>query len=95
NNATSYALAVSHLSERIGGAGPFIADWPRGDRALSRDEKEELQRRLTTLGFDTKGADGIIGPNSRAAVRAFQQSNGLIPDGYVSGALLDRVRNQS
>ncbi|MEM8840886.1 MAG: lytic murein transglycosylase [Pseudomonadota bacterium] len=92
NNATSYALAVAHLAERIGGAGPFAGDWPRGDRALSRSEKEELQRRLTALGYDTQGADGIIGPNSRAAVRAFQQANGMIPDGYVSGSLLDRVR---
>ncbi|MEM7176551.1 MAG: lytic murein transglycosylase [Pseudomonadota bacterium] len=92
NNATSYALAVAHLAERIGGAGPVAGDWPRGDRALSRSEKEELQRRLTALGYDTQGADGIIGPNSRAAVRAFQQANGMIPDGYVSGSLLDRVR---
>ncbi|MBY8976604.1 lytic murein transglycosylase [Rhodobacteraceae bacterium NNCM2] len=92
NNATSYALAVSHLADRIGGAGPFVASWPRSDRALSRSEKEELQRRLTALGFDTQGADGIIGPNSRAAVRAFQQANGITPDGYVSGRLLDLVR---
>ncbi|MEM9043854.1 MAG: lytic murein transglycosylase [Pseudomonadota bacterium] len=92
NNATSYALAVAHLGDRIGGGGTFTADWPRNDRALSRTEKEELQRRLTALGFDTKGADGIIGPNSRAAVRAFQSANGIVPDGYVSGALLDRVR---
>ncbi|MEM7505240.1 MAG: lytic murein transglycosylase [Pseudomonadota bacterium] len=92
NNATSYALAVAHLGARIDGAGPFIANWPRNDRALSRSEKEELQRRLTALGFDTQGADGIIGPNSRAAVRAFQQANGITPDGYVSGNLLDRVR---
>ncbi|MEM9099545.1 MAG: lytic murein transglycosylase [Pseudomonadota bacterium] len=92
NNATSYALAVAHLADRIGGDGPFLADWPRADRALSRGEKEELQRRLTALGYDTQGADGIIGPNSRAAVRAFQRANGLIPDGYVSGTLLDRVR---
>ncbi|MEM8699657.1 MAG: lytic murein transglycosylase [Pseudomonadota bacterium] len=92
NNATSYALAVAHLADRIRGSGPYIADWPRGDRALSRTEKEELQRRLTALGFDTQGADGIIGPNSRSAVRAYQQANGLIPDGYVSGNLLDRIR---
>ncbi|MEM8793259.1 MAG: lytic murein transglycosylase [Pseudomonadota bacterium] len=93
NNATSYALAVAHLADRIGGGGPFAASWPRNDRSLSRGEKEELQRRLTALGFDTEGVDGIIGPNSRAAVRAFQRANGLIPDGYVSGLLLDRVRS--
>lgn len=92
NNATSYAIAVAHLADRIRGGPAFAARWPRDDRALSRTEKEELQRRLTQLGFDTQGTDGIIGPNSRAAVRAYQQSRGLIPDGYVSGSLLEQIR---
>ena len=94
NNATSYALAVAHLADRIRGAGPFQQGWPRGDRTLSRTEKQELQQRLTSLGFDTQGIDGIIGPNSRAAVRRFQQSRGLVPDGYVSASLLSAVRSQ-
>ena len=92
NNATSYALAVAHLAERFRGAGPFAQSWPRGDRTLSRSEKSELQRRLTQLGYDTQGVDGIIGPNSRAAVRRFQSDRGLVPDGYVSAALLGAVR---
>ncbi len=92
NNATSYALAVAHLAERIGGAQPFQGAWPRGDKMLSRTEKKELQTRLTDMGYDTQGADGIIGPNSRAAVRAFQQAQGMVPDGYVSAKLLDAVR---
>lgn len=92
NNATSYALAVAHLAERMTGAPPFQAAWPREDRTLSRTEKMELQTRLTVLGFDTQGADGIIGPNSRAAVRQFQQARGMVPDGYVSAKLLQAVR---
>ncbi|MEM7422144.1 MAG: lytic murein transglycosylase [Pseudomonadota bacterium] len=92
NNATSYALAVAHLADRISGGGPIAAPWPRGDRTLSRTEKQELQGLLTRLGFDTQGIDGIIGPNSRNAVRSFQSSNGLVPDGYVSGSLLQAVR---
>ncbi len=92
NNATSYALAVAHLGERISGGAPFVQSWPRTDRALSRTEKQELQRRLTSLGFDTDGIDGIIGPNSRAAVRRFQTASGLTPDGYVSASLLEAVR---
>ena len=94
NNATAYALAVAHLADRIGGGQPFQGAWPRDDRALSRTEKQELQSRLTALGFDTQGVDGIIGPNSRTAVRRFQQSVGLTPDGYVSAALLQQVRQR-
>ncbi|MEM8596170.1 MAG: lytic murein transglycosylase [Pseudomonadota bacterium] len=92
NNATSYALAVAHLAERLDGGGPFVASWPRDDRALSRNETEELQRLLTARGFDTDGVDGIVGPNTRGAVRAWQAANGRVPDGYVSGTLLESLR---
>ncbi len=46
NNATSYAMGVGHLGDRIMGAGPFVGAWPRGERELSRTEKIELQQRL-------------------------------------------------
>jgi membrane-bound lytic murein transglycosylase B len=92
NNATSYALAVGHLANRIAGGGPFAGDWPRDERALSRSEKEEMQRMLTALGFDTQGTDGVVGPNTRAAIRAFQARQGLPADGNDSAALLDALR---
>ena len=41
-----------------------------------------LQRRLNALGADVK-EDGIFGTGTRAAVMAFQGSNGLRPDGVV------------
>ncbi len=92
NNATSYALAVGHLSDRIRGDAPFAAAWPRGDRPLSRTENMEMQGLLTRLGFDTQGVDGIIGPNSVAAIRGFQRSQGMTPDGYASARFLDALR---
>jgi len=95
NNATSYALAVAHLADRIRGAGPFRAAWPRGERPLSRTEKIELQERLTALGFDTRGVDGMIGPDSRAAIRAWQAARGRPADGFDSAALLDALRREA
>ena len=92
NNATSYAMAVGHLADRLAGGGPFAASWPRGDRPLSRTEKQEMQRLLTRLGFNTGGIDGIIGPNSRKAIRGFQRAEGLIPDGYASDRFLSQLR---
>ncbi|MCH8950867.1 MAG: lytic murein transglycosylase, partial [Proteobacteria bacterium] len=96
NNATSYALAVALLAGQIDSSIAFglrtALDWPRGDRPLSRDETEELQRRLTALGYPTQGIDGIVGPITRGAIRGFQGASEMIPDGYVSAALLERVR---
>jgi membrane-bound lytic murein transglycosylase B len=96
NNATSYALAVALLAGQIDDSITFGArvamDWPRGDRPLGRDETEELQRRLTALGYPTDGIDGIVGPNTRNAIRRFQADKGVTPDGYLSAALLARVR---
>ncbi len=92
NNATSYAIAVGHLGDRIGGAGPIVQSWPRGERTLSRAESIELQERLTARGFDTGGTDGMIGPNTVAAIRQFQSAQGLTPDGFATTALLARLR---
>ncbi|WP_371038717.1 lytic murein transglycosylase [Rhodosalinus sp. FB01] len=92
NTADAYVIGVGHLSDRLRGGPPFRGGWPRGDRALTYDERKEMQRRLTRAGFDTQGIDGRIGPLTIAAVRAFQQSRGIVPDGYASLALLERLR---
>lgn len=92
NAADAYALAVGYLANRIGGGPVLAASWPRGDRTLNHHERVELQDRLTAAGFDTQGADGLIGPNTIAAVRAYQRSIGAVPDGYASYAILKRLR---
>ncbi len=84
NTADAYVIAVGHLSDRLRGGGPIRAAWPREDRVLRLDERIELQTRLAAQGFDPGAVDGKIGPNTIAAVRAFQRTQGLVPDGYAS-----------
>ena len=93
NNSTSYALAIGLLAERLQGRGNVLAAWPTDDKPLSRTERLELQERLRAVGFDPGGVDGIIGANTRQALRRFQIALGLPADGYPSKPLLDKLRS--
>lgn len=44
---------------------------------------KDIQQALTDLGFDTKGIDGIAGPNTYAAAKSFQSQKGLAADGVL------------
>ena len=92
NTADAYVIGVGHLSDRLKGGPAIKSDWPRWDRALSFDERQEMQRKLTQQGFDTDGIDGKIGPKTINAVRDFQLSKGARPDGYASPGLLKKLR---
>jgi membrane-bound lytic murein transglycosylase B len=91
--AFSYGLAVVHLADRIRGVGPFVQPFPGSERVLALAEVQELQRRLTALGFDTDGSDGRVGRDTQRAVREFQRKVGISPaDGYAGLKVLARLR---
>jgi len=92
NTADAYVIGVGHLSDRILGAEPFQGGWPQDDRALTYDERVEMQTLLQQAGFDPQGIDGRIGPKTIDAVRAWQQSTGHVPDGYASLRVLEGLR---
>lgn len=88
NNSDAYAIGVGHLADRIGGAGPLKGSFPPDENGLTKADREALQRRLTAQGYDTQGADGVIGPDTRAAIRAYQSATGASVTGEPSKALL-------
>ncbi|OAZ91628.1 murein transglycosylase [Halomonas sp. G11] len=94
NNATSYALAVATLSDAIAGRDGIQQSWPREEAPLTRDDVQALQRYLNQAGYDVGGADGIMGPNTRQGLRAFQRAEGLTPDGFATQSLLERLRQR-
>jgi membrane-bound lytic murein transglycosylase B len=92
NNAENYALGVGHLSDRIAGGGPIRAGFPPDRTGLTIEDRKELQRRLTAAGFDTGGADGVIGSRTTEAIAGYQRSAGLPVTGQPSRDLLQRLR---
>ncbi len=91
NNSTAYALAIGLLSEQLNNRGQLIASWPRDEVPLSRSQRIALQEGLDAKGFNPGIADGIIGANTRKAVRAYQQSLGWPADGYPTLQLLQQL----
>lgn len=92
NTADAYVIGVGHLADRLKDGPAIRAQWPREERALKFDERIEMQERLTKAGFSTLGVDGKIGPNTIAAVKAFQKHIGRVPDGYPSLGVLQKLR---
>jgi membrane-bound lytic murein transglycosylase B len=92
NNADRYALAVGLLADQIAGHGQLVQDWNRPFTRLTSTETEELQKRLTALGYYDGNIDGKIGDGSRAAIRAFQERSGLTSDGHPSKEVLNTLR---
>lgn len=81
NAAESYALAISHLSDRIRGAGPIQKPWPTDDPGLSRAQRLELQKLLLARGYDIGEADGRVGPVTRAGIKQAEADLGMKPTG--------------
>ena len=92
NNSTSYALAIGLLADNLLRPSEVKGQWPRGERQLGRSERVELQELLTKAGFDPGPADGIIGANTRKAIRALQLQLNWPADGYPNTELLQQLR---
>lgn len=55
----------------------------------------DIQTALNARGYDAGPADGIIGPRTRAAIRAYQQDNGLLVDGQPTAALWQHMQRRA
>ena len=84
NNSSSYALGVSLLGKAITRESGLQQAWPRYERPLSTAQVRNLQLRLTQAGYDTQGADGVAGTNTRKAFQRWQAANGQTPDGFIT-----------
>jgi len=90
NNSVSYALAIGLTADGAQGKPGLVGTWP-DDAPLSRDQRIGAQAALTRLGYDTQGVDGVVGANTRAALRRWQLANMRTPDGYLTAALADEL----
>jgi len=94
NNSLAYALAVGFLADRVSGMGPLSRPWP-AETPLSLADRMTAQRALNVLGFDVGAPDGVVGLKTRAALRSWQKARGLTADGYLSAAMVQRLKAET
>lgn len=90
NNSTAYALGIGLLADRFAGGEPLVKPWPV-ETPLAIGDRIAAQTALAKLGFNPGAPDGVIGVNTRTALRAWQKARGLTADGYLSMEMVRRL----
>src|ERR1700744_2918457 len=91
NNSLIYSTTAGYLATRIAGAPPM----QRPSAPVSQlplNELRELQQLLVRAGYDVGKVDGVMGQQSRTAVKAMQIKLGLPADSWPTAELLARMR---
>ncbi|SEI16954.1 lytic murein transglycosylase [Tardiphaga sp. OK245] len=92
NNSLIYSTTAAYLATRINGASKMRQ--PSAPVAqLSHPELRELQQLLAKRGFNVGKIDGILGQQSRTAVKAMQIKFGLPADSWPTAELLAALRS--
>ena len=91
NNSLIYSTTAGYLATRIAGAGPMRK--PAAPVAqLPFNEIKELQQLLARQGYNVGKIDGILGQQSRIAIKTMQMKYGLPADSWPTAELLSRMR---
>src|SRR6266571_2349547 len=91
NNSLIYSTTAGYLATRIAGAPPMHR--PAAPVAqLPFNELREMQQLLVRAGFNVGKVDGVMGLQSRGAVKAMQIKYGLPADSWPTAELLARMR---
>jgi len=91
NNSLIYSTTAAYLATRIAGAPPMHK--PAGHVAqLPFNEIKQLQQLLVRAGYDVGKVDGVLGQQSRTAVKAMQIKHGLPADSWPTAELLAKMR---
>lgn len=90
NQSLVYATTAAYFATRLAGAPPVSRG--SGVKSFNQAETKELQRLLARRGYDVGKIDGLLGAQTRAAVKAVQKEFGMPADSYPTPELLARLR---
>ncbi|TPK70924.1 lytic murein transglycosylase [Mesorhizobium sp. B2-4-15] len=89
NQSFTYALTAANLAARLAGAPPIDPRNP--EPGLNNEQMKALQTKLEARGYDVGTVDGILGTNTREAIRKEQTRLSLPVDGWPTPELLGKL----
>lgn len=93
NFSDLYVLFVGSLSDRLKEGRGFETPWGAVAQLPTAD-LEEMQRRLTELGFYRDKIDGKAGMKTRSALGLYQKAHSLKVDCWPSTAVMNHMRRK-
>ncbi|MDH6232454.1 lytic murein transglycosylase [Mesorhizobium soli] len=89
NQSITYTLTAAHLAARLAGEPAF--EKRNAEQGLTGEAMKQLQQKLHDKGYDVGGIDGVLGTNTREAIRQEQIRLGLPVDGWPTQELLTKL----
>jgi serine/threonine protein kinase len=88
-NAEAKQKADAEARQQLAAQGTAVGDKKSAEAAetalrLSLSDRQRIQVALTSLGFDTRGYDGVLGARSREMIAAWQNARSQPPTGFLS-----------
>jgi len=90
NESLIYTTTAAYYATRLAG-GPPLGRGRGPVQPLSAAQVKQVQQLLAKRGYDVGKIDGVLGANSRQAIRTVQLEYGLPADGYPTAELLNRL----
>ncbi len=82
------------LAANFAPIGTWSSDFDPGAAIAAKDVVSKVQHALAKLGFDIGAPDGLAGPKTAEAIKAFEQATGMSQSGVVNPRLLAVLGSQ-
>lgn len=73
----------------------FFAWLDHAQLPITREQVIDIQERLTSLGYDVGTIDGLHGSLTSKAIKEFQRSNNIEPDGRIDVSLINLLMSKT
>src|SRR5690606_16587952 len=84
DEVAAWSIKPIALDVNFAPIGTWMTGFNPGDAIVERDVTTRVQQALSKLGFDIGKPDGVAGPKTAEAIRAFERGTGMSESGAIN-----------